>query len=86
MQVIRNFPCFSSHNQRKFPFDKRRWIENGEGFAIHSSTSQIVAKGEYVSPVDWRYRTQVEKLMYFFTCVVTVFLRARNLCITPQLI
>ena len=52
MQVIRNFPCFSSHNQRKFPFDKRRWTENDEGFAIHSSTSESVAKGEYVSPAD----------------------------------
>ena len=43
---IQTFQCFSSHNWRKFR--KRPWTENGEGFAIHSSTWYSGAKASDV--------------------------------------
>ena len=52
--------------------DKLPCIENREGFAVHSSTWQI------------GYINTREKIRYFFTCIVTAFLRAGNICITPQ--
>ena len=47
-------------NPHKLP-----WIENGEGFAVHSSTRPGSVKGM------WR-----AKIWYFFTCFVTAFLGA----------
>ena len=49
-------------------FDKRPWIENGEGFAVHSSTRPSGAKGE------WRVRSWLaisntrEKYDFFHVC------------------
>ena len=46
-------------------YDKRPWIENGEGFAVHSSTWRSCAKGEWRSAADWRYHTGVKKYRIF---------------------
>ena len=62
--------------------DKRPWIENGEGFAVHNQPHRVARKASDVSAADWRCKTR-EKISYFFTCVVTSFLRAGNPCITP---
>ena len=52
---------------------KRPWIENGEGFAVHSSTWPTGAKGEY-SVRSWLAISNTrDKIRYNFTCVVTVF-------------
>ena len=67
-----------SENSHKLP-----WIENGEGFAVHSSNL-----------TEWRERRVTCQLligdnkytwknMVFFTCFVTEFLGAGNPFITP---
>ena len=43
----------------------------------------VAPKTSDVLSGDWLINTR-EKVRYFFTCVVTAFLRARNPCITPQ--
>ena len=64
-------------NSHKIP-----WIDNGEGFAVHSS---------YLT--EWRERrvmcqhligdiNTLEKIWYFFTCFFTAFLGAGNPFIT----
>ena len=64
--TIRIFQCFSGHGPKNF--DKRPWIENGEGFAVHSSTRPSGAKGE------WRVRSWLaisntrEKYDFFHVC------------------
>ena len=60
-------------------FNERPWIE---GFVIHSSTSQSGTKGEWRINSWSAISNTSKKLTYFFTCDVTAFLRARNLCIT----
>ena len=41
-------------------------------------------KANDVSTAYWRYQTLVKKKAYFFTSVITAFLRAGNPCLTPQ--
>ena len=64
--------------------DKLPCIENREGFAAHSSTWPSGAKGEWRISSWLAISTHVEKIRYFFTYVVTAFLRAGNPCIAPQ--
>ena len=64
--------------------DKWPCIENREDFAIHSSTWPSGAKGEWRISSWLATSTHVEKIRYFFTYVVTAFLRAGNPCIAPQ--
>ena len=63
--------------------DKRPWIENGEGFAIHSSTWLSGGKGEWHVSSWSAISNTHEKVQYFFMCVVTAFLRAGNPCLAP---
>ena len=78
----RIFQCFSSHNVKKFWQYKRPWIENSEGFFVHSYIWASGAKGE------WRVNSWLaisntrKKIRDFFTCVVTAFLNAGNPRIT----
>ena len=63
--------------------DKRPWIENGQGFTVHSSTQQSGEKGEWRANSWLAISNTREKISYLFTCVVTAFLRAGNPSITP---
>ena len=65
------FQCFrSGHNSRK------HWIENGEGFAICSSTWQSGAKGAKgvtASAVDWWCQTRVKNYRVFSPVFLRIF-------------
>ena len=82
LPAIRIFQCFSRHNSRKLR--QTTCIENRGVFAVHSSTWPSGAKGEWRISSWLDISTHVEKIRYFFTCVVTTFLRAGNPCMTPQ--
>ena len=45
---------------------------------------RVAPKASDVSAADCLYQHTREKIRYFFTCVVTAFLRAGNPCLTPQ--
>ena len=47
-------------------YDKRPWIENGEGFAVHSSTWRSCAKGEWRVSGRLAISNRREKISYFF--------------------
>ena len=64
--------------------DKLPCIENREGFAVHLSTLRSGAKGESRVSSWLAISTHVQKIRYFFTCVVTSLLRAGIPCITLQ--
>ena len=59
LKVIRILRIFS---------DKRPWINNGEGFAVHSSTWPSGAKGEWRASSWLAISNTREKISYFFTC------------------
>ena len=40
---------------------------------------RVARKASDVSAADWRNQTHVKNISYFFTCVVTTFLRAEIL-------
>ena len=65
---------------------KRPWIENDGGFAVHSSTWPRGAKGAWRVSSWLAISNTHEKIWYFFTCLVTAFLRAENPCITCLMI
>ena len=57
---------------------KRPWIEHGDSSILPSG-----AKSEW-PVVSWvAISNTCQKISYFFKCVVTAFLRARNPCMTP---
>ena len=62
--------------------NKRPWIENSEGYTVHSPTWPKGAKGEWRVSSWLAISNTREKVRYFFTCVVTAFLGAGNPCIT----
>lgn len=53
---------------------------------IRQPTGLAQKASDTLAPTDWRYETHVKKLSQFYTCAVTVFLRAGNLCKTQQFI
>ena len=63
--------------------NKQPRIESSEGFAVNSSTWPSGAKGKWRVSSWLTISNTPEKISYFFTCVVTTFLRARNPCTTP---
>ena len=62
---------------------KQPRIESSEGFAVNSSTWPRSAKGKWRVSSWLTISTTPEKISYFFTCVVTTFLRAINPWTTP---
>ena len=62
--------------------NKRPWIENSEGYTVHSPTWPKGAKGEWRVSSWLAISNTREKVRYFFTCVVTASLGAGNPCIT----
>ena len=58
--------------------------ESSDKHSCHSSTWPSGAKGEWRISSWLAISTHVEKIRYFFTYVVTAFLRAGNPCIAPQ--
>ena len=84
LSAIRIFQCFNRHNLWKFRQPTLYW----ESWRLCRS---------FINLTEWRQRRVTcqqligyintrEKIRYFFTCVVTAFLRAGNPCITPQFI
>ena len=47
---------------------------------------RVARKASDVSAADWRNQKHGKIISYFFTCVVTAFLRAGNPCVIPQFI
>ena len=69
VSVDTNISVFLADIIRKYS-DKRHWIENGEGFAVHSSTWPSGVKGVWRSAADWRYQTHLKKYRMFFSRVL----------------
>ena len=61
-------------------YDKRPWIENGEGFAVHSSTWRSCAKGEWRVSGWLAISNRREKISFFSISDFAAFLRAGNPC------
>ena len=60
---------FSSHYLKKFR--QTSLVDNGEGFAVHSSTWPSGAIGE--SAADWRYQTHAKKYDIFLRVLLWLF-------------
>ena len=60
-------------------YNKRPWIEDGEGFAIHLSTWRSGAKASDVSAADWRYQTQVKNYHISYMCCYDFFQGLKSL-------
>ena len=72
---IRIFQCFSCQNSRKFRQTTLDW----EWWRL----DKVARKASDEAAADWRYHIRT-KCSYFFTCVITAFLRAWNPRKTPQ--
>ena len=82
LSAIRIFQCLSRHNPRTFRQTTLYW----ESWRLCRSFIKLTERRQrrvtfqqLISYINTR-----EKIRYFFTCVVTAFLRAGNPCITPQ--